>query len=67
MILCVRRWLLMGPEELYAMFMGKIQLLEAESIGAAVTDFLGDNPDYFLDLLGLYKDDEGYICQQVQA
>ncbi len=57
----------MGPEELYAMLMGKIQLLDAESIGAAVTDFLEDNPEYFLDLLGLYKDSDGYICQQVQA
>lgn len=53
----------MGPEEIYAMLMGKIQLLDAESIGAAVTDFLEDNPSYFLDLLGLYKDNEGYICQ----
>ena len=57
----------MGPEEIYAMLMGKIQLLDAESIGAAVTDFLEDHPDYFLDLLGLYKDSDGYICQQVQA
>ena len=57
----------MTPEEIYATLMGKIKLLEAESIGAAVTDFLEDNPDYFLDLLGLYKDGDGYICQQVQA
>ena len=57
----------MTPEEIYATLMGKIKLLEAESIGAAVTDFLEDNPDYFLDLLGLYKDSDGYICQQVQA
>ena len=57
----------MTPEEIYAMLMGKIQLLDTESIGAAVTDFLEDHPDYFLDLLGLYKDSDGYICQQVQA
>ena len=53
----------MAPEEVYAMLMGKIKLLDAESIVAAVTDFLEDNPSYFLDLLGLYKDNEGYICQ----
>lgn len=57
----------MAPEEVYAMLMGKIELLNAESIGAAVTDFLQDNPSYFLDLLGLYKDSEGYICQMAEG
>lgn len=57
----------MAPEEIYAMLMGKILLLDAESIGAAVTDFLQDNPSYFLDLLGLYKDSEGYICQTAEG
>lgn len=57
----------MAPEEVYAMLMGKIQLLDAESIGAAVTDFLQDNPSYFQDLLGLYKDSEGYICQTAEG
>ena len=57
----------MAPEEVYAMLMGKIKLLDAESIGAAVTDFLEDNPSYFLDLLGLYKDNEGYICQMAEG
>lgn len=57
----------MGPDEIYAMLMGKIDNLEVESIGAAVTDFLQDNPSYFLDLLGLYKDSEGYICQMAEG
>ena len=57
----------MAPEEVYAMLMGKIKLLNAESIGAAVTDFLQDNPEYFTDLLGLYKDSEGYICQMAEG
>jgi len=53
----------MSPEEVYALLMGKIRDLSAESIGEAVSDFLQDNPDYFKDALGLYKDSEGYICQ----
>ena len=53
----------MSPEEVYAMLMAKIKLLDAETIGAAVEAFLQDNPDYFKDALGLYKDSEGYICQ----
>lgn len=53
----------MSPEEVYAILMGKIKLLSAESIGAAVEAFLQENPDYFLDALGLYKDADGYICQ----
>lgn len=53
----------MSPEEIYAMLKGKIDSLEAESIGAAVEAFLEDNPDYFKDALGLYKDNDGYICQ----
>ena len=57
----------MAPEEVYAMLMGKIKLLDAESIGAAATDFLEDNPSYFLNLLGLYKDSEGYICQMAEG
>jgi hypothetical protein len=57
----------MGPDEIYAMLMSKIDNLEAESIGAAVTAFLQDNPEYFTDLLGLYKDSEGYICQMAEG
>lgn len=57
----------MSPEEVYALLLSKIKLLDAESIGAAVTDFLQDNPDYFLDSLGLYKDHEGYICQMAEG
>ncbi len=57
----------MSPEEVYALLLSKIKLLDAESIGAAVTDFLQDNPDYFLDSLGLYKDNEGYICQMAEG
>ena len=57
----------MSPEEVYALLKGKIDALEAESIGAAVSDFLQENPDYFLDALGLYKDNEGYICQLVEG
>ena len=53
----------MSPEELYALFKKKLDLLEAESIGEAVTEYLQDNPSYFADALGLYKDDQGYICQ----
>lgn len=57
----------MSPEEVYALLLSKIKLLDAESIGSAVTDFLQDNPDYFLDSLGLYKDNEGYICQMAEG
>lgn len=57
----------MSPEEVYAMLMAKIKLLSAESIGEAVEDFLQDNPEYFLDSLGLYKDNEGYICQLAEG
>ena len=53
----------MSPEEVYAVLKKKLGLINVESIGAAVTDFLAENPDYFKDALGLYKDDEGYICQ----
>lgn len=57
----------MSPEEVYALLKGKIDALEAESIGAAVSAFLQDNPDYFQDALGLYRDDQGYICQLVEG
>ena len=57
----------MSPEEVYALLKGKIDALNAESIGAAVTAFFGENPDYFLDALGLYKDSEGYICQLAEG
>lgn len=57
----------MSPEEVYAMLKGKIDALEAESIGAAVEDFLEENPDYFKDALGLYKDNDGYICQLAEG
>lgn len=57
----------MSPEEVYALLKSKIDALEADSIGAAVEVFLQDNPDYFLDSLGLYKDNEGYICQLVEG
>ena len=53
----------MSPEEVYVMLKGRIDALEAESIGAAVSAFLLENPDYFQDALGLYKDNDGYICQ----
>ena len=53
----------MSPEEVLAVLLGKIGVLEAESIGEAVTAFLQENPDYFAELLGLYKDNDGYICQ----
>lgn len=53
----------MSPEEVYALLMSKIKLLSEETIGAAVAEFLQDNPHYFADELGLYKDDDGYICQ----
>ena len=57
----------MSPEEVYAILTSQIKALSAESIGAAVTQFLQDNPDYFLDTLGLYKDTEGYICQLTEG
>lgn len=53
----------MSPEEVYALLKSKFDSLEAETIGAAVTAYLQDNPDYFQDALGLYRDNEGYICQ----
>ena len=57
----------MSPEEVYAMLLSKIKLLDTASIGAAVTDFLQSNPDYFLDALGLYKDNDGYICKLAEG
>ncbi len=57
----------MSPEEVYAILLSKIKDLSADSIGVAVTDFLQSNPDYFLDALGLYKDNDGYICQIVEG
>ncbi len=57
----------MSPEEVYAVLKGKVDRLSAESIGAAVTTFLTENPNYFLDALGLYKDNEGYICQLAEG
>lgn len=57
----------MSQEEVYALLKAKIDKISASSIGDAVTAFLTENPDYFLDLLGLYKDGEGYICQAAEA
>ena len=57
----------MSPEEVYAILLNKIKLLDAESIGTAVTAYLQSNPDYFLDALGLYKDNDGYICQLAEG
>lgn len=57
----------MSPEEVYAMLKGKIDAINVQTIGDAVSAFLEANPDYFLDTLGLYKDSEGYICQLAEA
>lgn len=57
----------MSPEEVYAILLGKIRALSKETIGAAVAQFLKDNPEYFLDFLGLYKDADGYICQKEET
>ncbi len=54
----------MRAEEFYALLLKKIEQLDAATIGAAVTAYLTEHPEYFLDLLGLYKDADGYICQQ---
>lgn len=57
----------MSAEEVYALLLKKIRSIDTESIGNAVTQFLQDNPEYFLDSLGLYRDSEGYICQATEG
>ena len=54
----------MSPEEVYCILKNKIDQLSGPAISEAVAAYLEDHPEAFaLDLLGLYKDDQGYICQ----
>lgn len=53
----------MTPEQVFAILLARINKIDAQGIAAAVSEFLDDHPDYFIDYLGLYKDSEGYICQ----
>ncbi len=55
----------MGPEEVYAILKKMIDNLSGPAISEALRDYLEDHPDFAaLDILGLYKDDQGYICQE---
>ena len=55
----------MSPEEVYAILKTMIDNLSAPAISAAVAEYLEEHPDFAaLDLLGLYKDAQGYICQE---
>lgn len=54
----------MSPEEVYVILKAMIEALSGPEIYQAVADYLEDNPEWAaLDLLGLYKDEQGYICQ----
>lgn len=55
----------MNGEEVYAILKKKIDELSGPAISEAVSDYLEAHPEWAaLDLLGLYKDEQGYICQE---
>lgn len=55
----------MDALEVYAILKAAIDSLSGPAISEAVAEYLEDHPEWAaLDLLGLYKDEDGYICQE---
>ncbi len=54
----------MSAEEFYALLKAQIDVISAQTIRAAAEAYFQEHPDFFIEQLGLYKDSDGYICQQ---
>lgn len=55
----------MNALEVYVILKAMIDNLSGPAISEALSDYLEDHPEWgALDLLGLYKDEQGYICQE---
>lgn len=54
----------MSPEEVFALLKKRIDALSGPEIKQAVSEYLEKHPDAALEVLGLYKDEQGYICQK---